>query len=229
MTARLWNRSESGEIIQLVAVGRYVDRWSRRDGIWAIDHRHFVDDPVYTTVRPAPADAAEEESARNAGKRDPRQSADGGTARIRRTRCWDANRGWPGSSRPGPLGVRRPLGGVVMVVAAERMNAIPGRAEGCGRDYGGTNPNRTCGAKKLDHADQGLHFAVLQPRRHPPRKRGVGSHRRPHLPAPPQRWRGDPEHCALPLQRPGLVDLRPGHQRRRRHDRPALMFPRAGR
>ena len=140
VTARLWNRSESGEIIQLVAVGRYVDRWSRRDGIWAIDHRHFVDDPVYTTVRPAPADAAEEESARNAGERDPRHSADGGTARIRRTRCWDANRGWPGSSRPGPLGVRRPLGGVVMVVAAERMNAIPGAAR---KAAGGTTAGLT--------------------------------------------------------------------------------------
>jgi hypothetical protein len=29
--------------------GRYVDRWSRRDGRWAIDHRQFVPDS-YTRI-----------------------------------------------------------------------------------------------------------------------------------------------------------------------------------
>ncbi len=28
--------------------GRYLDRWSRRDGRWAIDHRHFILDFVVT-------------------------------------------------------------------------------------------------------------------------------------------------------------------------------------
>jgi hypothetical protein len=30
--------------VDLIARGRYLDRWSRRDGVWAIDHRrHLVD------------------------------------------------------------------------------------------------------------------------------------------------------------------------------------------
>jgi SnoaL-like domain len=39
-------RTESGPDAQLeiVSRGRYVDRWSRRDSGWAIDHRVFVED-----------------------------------------------------------------------------------------------------------------------------------------------------------------------------------------
>ena len=31
-------------VLDLFGRGRYVDRWSRRDGVWAIDHRRYVDD-----------------------------------------------------------------------------------------------------------------------------------------------------------------------------------------
>ncbi|RYG01657.1 MAG: nuclear transport factor 2 family protein [Caulobacteraceae bacterium] len=36
--------------------GRYLDRWSRRDGRWAIDHRHYVRD--HGEVRDLPGDAS---------------------------------------------------------------------------------------------------------------------------------------------------------------------------
>jgi len=33
-----------GNATEIEARGRYADRWSRRDGRWAIDHRRFIDD-----------------------------------------------------------------------------------------------------------------------------------------------------------------------------------------
>lgn len=33
-----------GRLKQVVGFGRYLDRWSRRDGRWAIDHRVYVQD-----------------------------------------------------------------------------------------------------------------------------------------------------------------------------------------
>ena len=40
---------------EIVARSRYLDRWSRRDGRWAIDHRvHVADTQTFT---PLPADA----------------------------------------------------------------------------------------------------------------------------------------------------------------------------
>jgi len=30
--------------MQVTVKGRYVDRWSRRDGRWAIDHRIYIQD-----------------------------------------------------------------------------------------------------------------------------------------------------------------------------------------
>jgi hypothetical protein len=35
---------EDGRVRESVVRGRYLDRWSRRDGRWAIDHRQFVID-----------------------------------------------------------------------------------------------------------------------------------------------------------------------------------------
>ena len=32
--------------------GRYLDRWSRRDGVWAIDHRTYVGDVMSVDARP---------------------------------------------------------------------------------------------------------------------------------------------------------------------------------
>jgi len=44
VTACLWSRFDSGELLHVVIVGRYLDRWSCRGGRWAIEHRRFVDD-----------------------------------------------------------------------------------------------------------------------------------------------------------------------------------------
>ncbi len=35
---------DDGTVVEIESRGRYVDRWSRRDGRWAIDHRRFVED-----------------------------------------------------------------------------------------------------------------------------------------------------------------------------------------
>jgi hypothetical protein len=35
-------------VAEIVSCGRYVDQWSRRDGVWAIDHRQYLND--ITTV-----------------------------------------------------------------------------------------------------------------------------------------------------------------------------------
>ena len=75
VTGTLWDLTETGALSQLVAVGRYLDRWSRRDGRWAIDHRQFIYDAVFT---PAPADPTAPTAsvfAQLAARRDPRQTA----------------------------------------------------------------------------------------------------------------------------------------------------------
>ena len=33
-----------GRVLQMNVLSRYLDRWSKRDGRWAIDHRHCVFD-----------------------------------------------------------------------------------------------------------------------------------------------------------------------------------------
>lgn len=45
VTVVLWTRPDaSGRQQELVGRGRYLDRWERRDGIWAIEHRvHLLD------------------------------------------------------------------------------------------------------------------------------------------------------------------------------------------
>lgn len=44
VTTALRNVDESGTTVQRTIRGRYVDRWSRRNGIWAIDHRQYLHD-----------------------------------------------------------------------------------------------------------------------------------------------------------------------------------------
>jgi hypothetical protein len=44
VTVRLRQRGEAGQTIDIVGVGRYLDRWSYRHGRWAIDHRQYVSD-----------------------------------------------------------------------------------------------------------------------------------------------------------------------------------------
>jgi hypothetical protein len=43
-TASLQTEPENGKIIEHLYRGRYLDRWSRRDGVWAIDHRQVLFD-----------------------------------------------------------------------------------------------------------------------------------------------------------------------------------------
>jgi hypothetical protein len=42
---------QGDQVIQINTRGRYLDRWSRRDGRWGIDHRVFVND--FDEARPA--------------------------------------------------------------------------------------------------------------------------------------------------------------------------------
>ncbi len=45
VTARLrWKQHASGRPIDMVVSGRYLDRWSKRDGVWGIDHRVYHND-----------------------------------------------------------------------------------------------------------------------------------------------------------------------------------------
>jgi len=50
VTATLWAEFEPGVLTTIVSRGRYIDRWSRRDGVWAIDHRRFAEDLTLTTT-----------------------------------------------------------------------------------------------------------------------------------------------------------------------------------
>jgi hypothetical protein len=56
VTVRLRTDDGSGNLIDIVGAGRYLDQWSYRDGRWAIDHRQYVSD--VSTNLPAPASDA---------------------------------------------------------------------------------------------------------------------------------------------------------------------------
>jgi hypothetical protein len=71
----LWDAAPDGPLVVLTAFGRYLDRWSRREGVWAIDHRRFVYDLVHTSTPTVAAEAAGLPLARLASARDPRQTA----------------------------------------------------------------------------------------------------------------------------------------------------------
>ncbi len=55
VTVALRAKTDAAEALEYEARGRYLDRWSRRDGRWAIDHRQFVQD----LSRTHPADRLE--------------------------------------------------------------------------------------------------------------------------------------------------------------------------
>jgi hypothetical protein len=44
VTVALRNKPNDGRTADIVGRGRYVDRWSQRGGVWAIDHRLYIDD-----------------------------------------------------------------------------------------------------------------------------------------------------------------------------------------
>jgi hypothetical protein len=56
-------------LVDVVDRGRYLDRWSLRNGCWAIDHRHFVED--FQALYDVPLNAATDGSA-TTGRRDER-------------------------------------------------------------------------------------------------------------------------------------------------------------
>jgi hypothetical protein len=56
-----------GKLVDVVDRGRYLDRWSRRNGRWAIDHRHFVED--FQALYDVPLNSATDGSA-TTGRRD---------------------------------------------------------------------------------------------------------------------------------------------------------------
>lgn len=68
VTATLWADFEPDARTVITSRGRYVDTWSRRDGVWAIDHRRFVED--LTTTQSLPR-AAVSDPATSAARRDP--------------------------------------------------------------------------------------------------------------------------------------------------------------
>jgi hypothetical protein len=55
VTATLWGEKDDGHPWVRVALGRYLDRWSCRDEIWAIDHRRYIFDFAYSPVLAAPS------------------------------------------------------------------------------------------------------------------------------------------------------------------------------
>jgi hypothetical protein len=60
VTVALWTVPDGeGRQQEVVSRGRYLDRWSKRDGRWAIDHReHVVDLQTIQDLRPGNVSAA---------------------------------------------------------------------------------------------------------------------------------------------------------------------------
>jgi hypothetical protein len=49
----------SGGLVERVVRGRYLDRWSQRDGRWAVDHRRYVHDVGPTRLAVGPTSATD--------------------------------------------------------------------------------------------------------------------------------------------------------------------------
>ncbi|MGW2824365.1 nuclear transport factor 2 family protein [Streptomyces sp. NPDC001443] len=49
----LRTRPVDGQVTELFHRGRYVDQWSCRDGVWAIDHRAYIGDLYREETHPA--------------------------------------------------------------------------------------------------------------------------------------------------------------------------------
>jgi hypothetical protein len=71
----LWKVNDAGVLTKLHAVGRYLDRWSCREDVWAIDHRRFLYDAVFPSSHPVPADTTGDYIMSLAAKRDPMETA----------------------------------------------------------------------------------------------------------------------------------------------------------
>ena len=71
----LWDTTPDGALVVLTAYGRYLDRWSRRRGAWAVDHRRFVYDLVYPATPSVAPEAVGVPLARLAERRNPGDTA----------------------------------------------------------------------------------------------------------------------------------------------------------
>ncbi len=71
VTVALRTPPTDGSLIDVVGRGRYVDRWSCRDGRWAIDHRQFVGDFQATYVMSAEDAIAASDGTGRRGPDDP--------------------------------------------------------------------------------------------------------------------------------------------------------------
>lgn len=60
VTVALWTLpNESGEQQEIIGRGRYLDRFSKREGLWAIDHReHILDMQTLNMLKPGAVNAA---------------------------------------------------------------------------------------------------------------------------------------------------------------------------
>lgn len=56
VTVVLWTQpDERGKQLEVVGRGRYLDQWSNREGVWAIDHReHLLDMQNFNKLSPGP-------------------------------------------------------------------------------------------------------------------------------------------------------------------------------
>jgi hypothetical protein len=70
VTVALRTKAAAGGAVEIEARGRYLDRWSRRDGRWAIDHRRFVEDLQRAHDAP-PIDTEPQPGASQRDRRDP--------------------------------------------------------------------------------------------------------------------------------------------------------------
>jgi hypothetical protein len=68
VTVALRTKPNEGSIADIVDRGRYLDRWSRREGRWAIDDRTFVED--FQAIYPVPLNEATDGS-QVTGRRSP--------------------------------------------------------------------------------------------------------------------------------------------------------------
>ncbi len=68
VTVALRTKPDDGNIVDIVDRGRYLDRWARLDGRWAIEERRFVED--FQAIYPVPLNPGTDGSAAT-GRRGP--------------------------------------------------------------------------------------------------------------------------------------------------------------
>src|SRR5262249_25684446 len=84
--AMLWKTNDAGVLTKMQAVGRYADRWSCRDGRWAIDHRRvrFGAPLPASPPRPTGTPAGQRMGSHHGSRSEGRTARGGGPARPRR-------------------------------------------------------------------------------------------------------------------------------------------------